>query len=573
MCVLTLLLTGCHINKETRQQVRVTTAVKKDKTLTCPVINRNSCASETPLAELRRQAAGDGKNRAVILDHGEESLMARINLIRAAQQSIHIQSFIWVDDEVGQLMVQELLAAARRGVEVRIIFDQLFSFDNSWLIAELTTLHENLNIQLYNPVFMEAQTSTVDFLSALACCLAKLNRRMHNKTFIVDRNYGIIGGRNYQNRYYDWDPDFNYKDRDVLTVGPVVEEMAASFQAFWDSEYAVPSEYLDDVSQRILNDQETEPEWLRNSERSERTQRLLTLAGDPALIQEKFVAPAIKLYHAEYFSDSPDKPFNRKTRKQTRQLTNKLRELLSSAKQSILMQTPYLVFSRQARKALKKLRKKNPDLRLQVSTNSLSSTDAFYVYAISFKHKRFYLKTLDMHIYEYKDRPGHVQQAFANHSTGAETRYGMHAKSFVIDGAIAMIGSHNFDPRSEVLNTENGLIIYSLEFARALEGSIRDDMRPQNSWVVAAKEQIPVLSHISGFMATVSRKLPFLDIWPFRYSTSYELRQDAEAVEPGHPQFHQNYEPVGNFPNVPLSSKQIQTIIISAFAGFAEPVM
>jgi len=203
----------------------------------------------------------------------------------------------------------------------------------------------------------------------------------------------------------------------------------------------------------------------------------------------------------------------------------------------------------------------------------LASTDAYYVYAISYKYKRFYLKTLGMQIYEYKDHPGMIDGVFSTTSLNEDTRFGMHGKSFVIDDYVSMIGSHNFDPRSDVLNTESGFVIKSKEFALMLSANIRTDMLDQNSWVVAAKEQIPFFSPISGFIATISRKLPIFDIWPFRYSTSYRLKEGYFEVPANHPDFHQNYEPIGNFPNVNLSSKQIQTIIISAFAGFAEPVM
>ena len=162
---------------------------------------------------------------------------------------------------------------------------------------------------------------------------------------------------------------------------------------------------------------------------------------------------------------------------------------------------------------------------------------------------------------------------FAQEVVNEKTRFGMHGKSFVIDGKLSMIGSHNFDPRSDVLNTESGFVIHSEAFAKKLSENIEQDMLDQNSWVVAAKEQIPFFSRISGVIATISRKLPIFDIWPFRYSTSYKLKPGHEEVPDNHPDFYQNYEVIGSFPNVELSSKQIQTIIISAFAGFAEPVM
>ena len=571
LCFLALVLSGCGINKETIREVEQAVELKKDDSMTCGADVINRCAIATTFAGYYDSAVETQKNHMLLLDHGENSLLARLNLIQAAEKTIEIQTFIWVNDEAGHMVLRELLAAAKRGVKVKVIIDQLFSMGNSWLVSDLAVMHQNLEFKLYNPVFQQAHTSAFEFFSAMACCMARLNKRMHNKTFVVDNKYGIVGGRNYQNRYYDWDKSFNYKDRDVLAIGPVVNQISESFSSFWQSPHVVPVEYLSDVSSRILNDEESKINW--DEPHPVKAQELLKQAINQKVVFDTFSSQIIAVDQVEYFSDTHDKPFNREARNANKQLTQKIHRYFENAQFDILIQTPYLVFSRQARKTFKKLRRKNPDLWLRVSTNSLASTDAYYVYAISFKYKRFYLKKLGMQIYEFKDRPEMVESLFSQQHVTEKTRYGMHGKSFVIDGKISMIGSHNFDPRSDVLNTESGFVIESKAFAQKLIKNIEADMKDQNSWVVAAKEQIPFFSRISGLIATVSRKLPIFDIWPFRYSTSYKLKPGHQEVPANHPDFYQNYEVIGSFPNVDLSSKQIQTIIISAFAGFAEPVM
>lgn len=210
---------------------------------------------------------------------------------------------------------------------------------------------------------------------------------------------------------------------------------------------------------------------------------------------------------------------------------------------------------------------------MTVSTNSLSSTDAYYVYAISYKHKRRYMRGLKLNIFEYKQHPKYADELFGTQHRGKNVRYGLHAKSIVIDDYTSMIGSHNFDHRSDVLNTESGLIIKSKALAQELSNYINTDISPENSWLIAPNKKIPFFSFFSGIMATISRSLPTLDIWPFRYSSSFQLRPGKKAVSINHPDFYKNYKNLGSFPDVELSSKQIQTIIISAFAGFAEPVM
>jgi len=565
------LLTGCQVSQETIRQVDGIVDIKKDTTMTCEVSRTDRCAVASPFAGYYDVSVKHQQNHMMLLDHGEQALLARLHLIRSAQQSIDIQTFIWINDEAGHLVIKELLAAAKRGVKVRVIIDQLFSMGNSWLVTDLATMHQNLEFKLYNPVFEDAHTSAFEFVSAIACCLARLNKRMHNKTFIVDNKYGIVGGRNYQSRYYDWDETFNYKDRDVMAIGPVVDEITKSFNSFWYSPYVVPVAYLRDVSSRILNDESARIDW--DAPLSAKAEQLVQQSMDTQKVVDTFFNDIIAVDKVEYFSDTHDKPFNRQAREANEQLTQKIHRYFAEAEHEILIQTPYLVFSKHARKTFKKLRKKNPQLKLRVSTNSLASTDAYYVYAISYKYKRYYLRKLKMHIYEFKDKPEMIDSLFATDYIDDQTRFGMHAKSFVIDGYISMIGSHNFDPRSDVLNTESGFVIESKLFADRLTENIEQDMLDKNSWLVAAKEQIPFFSRISGLIATISRKLPIFDIWPFRYSTSYRLKPGHAEVAPDHPDFYKNYEVIGSFPNVNLSSKQIQTIIISAFAGFAEPVM
>ena len=568
-----LALTACHPSQKVIQQVNQLTQIKKDKTIKCPITDITRCAIDTPLSQLYQSSIHNKQDYVTLLENGEESLLIRLHLIKAAQKSIDIQTFIWVNDEAGHLVLSELLEAAKRGVKVSIVIDQLFSMGNSWFLAELATLHENFTVKLFNPTFNEGHTSVFDFFSALACCLSSLNRRMHNKLFLVDNKYGINGGRNYQNRYFDWDEKFNYRDRDALATGKVALEMKQSFNHFWQSPWVVPLENLDDIVYRILNNQESKSGLLIPQKIN--AIRLNLRAFDYDRIQKLFVDTAISVDAVEYFSDSPEKLFlkNKKAKTQYKQMSLKIKELILSAQSSLLMQTPYLVLSKKAYKSLKSLHKKKPNVDITVSTNSLSSTDAFYVYAISFKHKKKYLKKIGLNIFEYKQSPNYKTQMFGEEFANKDTRFGLHAKSIVIDKNISLIGSHNFDHRSDVLNTESGLIIESKPMAELLTKKIQIDMLPGNSWTIAANKKIPVLSFFSGLIANVSRSLPVLDIWPFRYSSSFQLRQGKTPLPTNHPDFYKNYKNVGSFPDVGLSSKQIQTIMITYFFGFAEPFM
>ena len=142
-----------------------------------------------------------------------------------------------------------------------------------------------------------------------------------------------------------------------------------------------------------------------------------------------------------------------------------------------------------------------------------------------------------------------------------------------IDRRIAMIGSHNFDPRSDDLNTENGLIVWDPAFARALEADIALDLTPGNAWVIAPRALVPGVTEVNSAIATVSEELPFFDLWPFRYATSWQLKPGQEPVGPYDPAFGARYEPVGDFPEVAVSMKHLYTRILIAFGLGLAPIL
>ena len=271
---------------------------------------------------------------------------------------------------------------------------------------------------------------------------------------------------------------------------------------------------------------------------------------------------------------------------------------LAAASESVVIQSPYLVLSKRSRKLFKSLREDHPDIELVFSTNSLAATDAFSAYAFTHKHKKHYIKTLGFDVYEFRPYPQDAAEFFprlpkliAEKSTGVNSgdipavgvnpsvemagpRAGQHAKSFVIDGLVSMVGSHNLDPRGEGFNTENGVIIYDERFAAELEGRIRRDIEPGNSWVAAMKpKKVPVISNINSMFESVSRSLPIFDIWPYRSTTVYGLKPGGTPMSPGEEGFYDNYRPLGSFPEVISNKRRVQVVLVSSFMGFITPVL
>ncbi len=610
VAVLVLLaLTGCASRATLKRAASEVAA--RDATLDCSA--PDACAAPTPFAPMVEASAASTPESPVhhvaLLEQGEASLALRVHLMRAAKRSIEIQTFIWSEDDTGHLTLSELVQAARRGVKVRVLVDQLYSLDNPRLLAALARAHANLEIRMYNPTFRDARTQPLEFAAGLVCCFFRVNQRMHNKLLVVDDAIGINGGRNIDDRYYDLSDTFNYRDRDVLVIGPAAGDMARSFDEYWGHDDAVPVERLTDVAWRILDPERAATPLAAPKIRSPaRIESVLFHAADPVFIRETFVDKTFKVGRVEYFSDHAGKADRDDPRE--RDLTARIAELMRSARERIVIQTPYLVFSRDARRLFADLRKRHPDIRLVASTNSLASTDAFYVYAILHKYKRQYLKQLGLEIYEYKPYPGRGPpggrgsgdedeiRIYASGSGGRDDhrvalfgsgakrdrrapapllrpgiRRGMHAKSFAIDGRIAMIGSHNFDPRSHRLNTESGVIVHDPAFTAALEQVIAADIAPDQSWVIAPKPKVPVVTEVNQTLEVVSDTVPLIDFWPFRYGTSYELKPECTPVPPHDPRFADCHLPVGEFPEVDLSLKQIYTIIIGAFGQILVPIL
>lgn len=593
-----LLLFGCTGLVPKSEPPRYPRA-ERDAQIDCPVTDAERCALTSPLLDRSHQAAHKDRNFLTIIDSGDEALVLLVHLIRAARQSIDIQTFIWADDAVGYLVFRELLGAARRGVRVRIIADQMFSTQPVDILAFIATAHQNLSLKLYNPVGGRGDTMLVDYIMQSPLDFDNVNSRMHNKVFLVDGVAGTTGGRNFTKRYYNRSGVYNYLDRDVLALGAVVGEMQASFDAYWQHPLSVDIDQLTDVHQRLFVDNVQQVVPAPETGGLDEYTDTFDQAADPGVVQGMFLDTAYEVDDATFVSDRPGKGAAGDTDDPPETLDPML-DAIKSARQSLVVQSPYFVLTGPMFDALASLRKQRPDLRFIISTNSLASTDAYYVYALSFKRKKSYVKQLGFLIYELKPRPEdlavwvpdyaaleQVQQATSTTPrAGSETgradplpltvaglRVGIHQKSIVIDDTLAAIGSHNLDPRSTHINTEAMLMVRDRPFALALRERIVRATRPGNAWVVARQQQVPVLGQISGVFGTISRALPFFDIWPFRYTSSFELKAGASPLLPGEPGFYERYEDVGQFPGVGLSPKEIATRLISAFGGFAEPQM
>jgi len=599
VCAFALVLAGCApLSTKRIQRANNIVAMTADSRSDCD--KPDHCAEPSPfLAQADNAIAaskpGAPRNTVTLLNIGQNALAARINLIRAAQKSIDIQTYIWAKDDAGMLVLDELVKAARRGVKVRILADQLGSLNDPQLLSRLARASDNLHIKLYNPTFDSAHSNYVEYAASVLCCFRKFNQRMHNKLFLVDDKVGVVGGRNYANEYYDWDPQMDFLDRDVLVAGIAGQQMEKSFGIFWHNSRAVPLTHLKDVNTDILahpfdSEPWTEPRFAD----PQRVAATRTEAENPEWLAENLLDHSLNVGLVDYFYDLPSKA-EAVHGPDSRELTRDLMKMISGAQGQIVLQTPYLVLTKRAGTLFKTLQKKQPPVQVIVSTNSLASTDALGVYALSYKHHKKYLVDYGFQIHELMPHPADADEMLGDYNRlsgfGSESssphrggrapiesgspgpRISLHAKSLVVDGRVAMVGSHNFDPRSAHYNTEGGVIVDDPAFAQQLRAAILRDASPQNAWLVAPRHPIPIIGDVSQAIGDVSRALPIFDIWPWAYATDYQLKPGCQPVPATDPDFLKCWKPVGDFPEVNLSLTAIITRFITAFGAGMQGIL
>lgn len=637
------LLGGCaSLSAAQHERAAAIAAAARDTRVDCDRPDR--CALPSPLHALAGEAFADStpqrpRHYATLLDEGEASLVARLNLIRSATRSIDLQTYIFDHDDSGRMVLDALLDAARRGVKVRVLIDQLSAISDLQILGALAGAHANFSLRIYNPTFGKARLNYFDYAASVLCCFRRFNQRMHNKLLVVDDAVGIVGGRNYQDDYYDWDSEYNFRDRDVIVAGPVVRQMAANFDAFWEAYRAVPAERLNDVGKLLLEHgvPSLPPALFK---RPDRVQRVADEAADPDFVERRFVATALPVRRVAYYADLPVK-HRREHGPRAAATAPELEGLIAEVSHEVILQTPYLVLSEPAQAVFRALRQRPVPPRVIVSTNSLASTDNPIVYSMVYKYKRRNVRELGFDLFEYKPFPQDPPVSDANllaqaepvaaapvnvlpkpptgsvafgsgasararrrqagseidrrlvrtetHAgvpgsqrsrplpvTGKGVRMGLHAKSLVVDERIAVIGTHNFDPRSENYNTEAAVVIDDPAFARELAASIRRDIDPANSWTVAPRRRPPLVGSLNDGLGKASEALPVLDLWPWRYATNFAFQPgpDCPLPLPRHdPDFYRCYKPVGDFPEVNVGPKWLFVHMLTAFGAGLVPIL
>lgn len=422
-------------------------------------------SDRTPLgaALLPISAAHPGKSGIASLADGPDALAMRALLARQAESSLDVQYYIWQTDVTGWILLDELRAAADRGVRVRLLLDDNGIPGLDEVLAALDA-HPQIEVRIFNPFTFRRPK-----LLSYAFDFGRLNRRMHNKSMTADGVATILGGRNIGDIYFAYGEGGTYFDLDVLATGQIAADVAADFDRYWASESAYPADL-------ILGPPGNGAETLARAAEDARcsvlgSEYLAAIASAPVLGQIMAGRDILEWTEAVLVSDDPAKGLGRAGRDDL--LLGRLSALVDGVEQRLDVISAYLIPGARGAAMFGDLAQAGRQVRLV--TNSLEATDVPLVHSAWMKY-RADLVTQGVEVLELRSRPVTVSEAgtrsLAQVLTGSTTS--LHAKTFAIDGRRVFVGSFNLDPRSALLNTEMGVLIESPRIAGALAVALDD---------------------------------------------------------------------------------------------------
>lgn len=409
--------------------------------------------------EISRWVGEDNVNGFYPLTEGFDAFGARLRLMDLADVSIDAQYFLMKPDSAGLVFAAEMMKAADRGIRVRFLLDDVFTSVEDEGLAMLDA-HPNIEVRIFNPISRKG-VYAFNYLGHFSLT----NRRMHNKSFIVDNQVAIVGGRNIAAEYFQLETDGEFIDFDMLSVGPIVREVSGEFDRYWNHQLAVPIAALfneDDTSRLAEIKQQF------NQEMAEAGQTIYAEAINTKVIQQldSFeLSPYIA--DARLITDDPEKLLEDVSLDQ-QHLVNELRKALLEAKEEIIIFTPYFIPRKGGIELVRELREKG--IRITVLTNSLATNNHTSVHSAYASYRKDLLDA-GVELWEARADAARITtpegKTLLDHLT-------LHTKGILIDRNRIFVGSLNLDPRSIDINTEMGILIDSAELGAKLSNNARE---------------------------------------------------------------------------------------------------
>ena len=415
-----------------------------------------------------------------LLESNRDGLKWRLVLIDNARHSLDLQYYVWFGDASGQLLMARVIAAADRGVRVRILFDDLNTMLARMTSPELRDAmlaqidrHPNIEIRVFNAW---NERGWIGRGVEGATHFERLNRRMHNKQMIADNRAAILGGRNVGDEYMGLNAEFNFHDLDVLGVGLVARQASAVFDRYWNSAWVRRVPLAADADAGVPTPATIE---LPPIAAAHPAMRELLAGRHDWTADLRALGDSLAAGRSAVHADPPARDAGTHNR-----MPEAFRALLRSAQREVLISNAYIIPDEIFIRDLRELSGRGVTVRLL--TNSLASHD---VPAVNAHYERWRGAILDAGaaLHELRNDAA-IQRELVDTAPVRSGFVGLHVKAMVVDRERSFIGSMNLDPRSEVFNAEMGVIVQSATLGERLARAIERDLGPANSWQVQRAE-------------------------------------------------------------------------------------
>ncbi len=413
-----------------------------------------------------------------LVSEGSEAFVLRAGTAMAAERSLDVQTYIWHSDMTGIALADKILDAADRGVRVRLLVDDMDARGKHYGFAALDA-HPQIEVRLFNP--FQSRAGQLRFAFEALGDFKRINRRMHNKSWIADNRIALVGGRNLGDEYFNASEQVNFVDLDFVMIGPIVRDVSASFDRYWNSEAAYPV--------HLLAPKDVTPEALASLrqimapvvEEARRSRYAHSLRADEDV--RKLVAGDIRIEWASTYRFVSDDPLKAAGKAETAShVVELLGPMVRAARERVNIVSPYFVPGRKGTDGLLELAAAGIEVNLL--TNSLAANDVAAVYG-GYSRWRKPLLEGGVNLWELKPLPGSKTKPSLFGSSGAS----LHTKALSVDGHRVFVGSYNLDPRSTSLNTEQGVFVEEPHIAAQLDALFQAEIAPARAWHVTLEEE------------------------------------------------------------------------------------
>jgi len=392
--------------------------------------------------------------------YGQDAFNGRMAMADLAERSLDLQYYIWSGDTTGRMLVERLLAAADRGVRVRVLLDDIGVGDRGARISALGG-HPNVEVRSFNP--FAARGKLLD----MVLDAGRVNHRMHNKLMVMDGALAMVGGRNIGDHYFGVDTGSNFRDLDLIAAGPAVREMSALFDEFWNDLHSIPFDAFvrepatPDAARAALHEELVDVDYPYELEHD-----LAKIMNHLEGVRDRLIWAPVEVLH-----DDPSKVIDADAK-----IVRRLREVISGAEQELHLEVSYFVPTERGVETMRELVERGVEVR--VLTNSLVTNDVLAAHS-GYANYREEMLEAGVDLYELRPDPD-VMHRWSRLS--AESRASLHTKALVVDERLVFIGSFNMDPRSAHINMEVGLLVDSPELGALVAAHLDEGVLPDNAF-------------------------------------------------------------------------------------------